>query len=199
MGLFARNSVAITDSSHELLRLITQLQQGEQAALGRLYDLTLAKVYGLVLRIVGTPADAEEVTCDVFHQIWRDASQFDAARGNPSQWIMVIARSRALDRYRQRQQYRHEVHLHDEVNSYSLTEVSDACALLQEFEAGSAVQIAIAALGSVQAELVKLAFFQGLTHQEIAELKQLPLGTVKSHLKRASTVLRKNLSAADLR
>lgn len=198
MGLFAKNNVA-SDNSDELLQLIRRLQRGEQAALGRLYDLTLPKVYGLVLRIVRTPADAEEVTCDVFHEIWRLAKQFDSKRGNPSQWIMVIARSRALDRYRQRQQYRHEVHLNEEVNSYAPTETSDACSLLQEFETGSAVQIAIAALGSVQAELVKLAFFHGLTHQEIAAFKQLPLGTVKSHLKRASTALRKNLAATDLR
>jgi len=192
-----------TESGDELLSLLQRIQRQDQAALGELYDLMLPKVYGLVLRIVTTPADAEEVTCDVFHQLWQRAKQFDCKRGNPSQWIMVIARSRALDRYRERRQLRHEVHLEvhlsESLDAYSLTEPSDASAPLQEFETGSAVHAAMASLSSIQAELVTLAFFQGLTHQEIAEMKQLPLGTVKSHIKRASATLRKTLSAADLK
>lgn len=199
MGIFSTNQLSSADSSTDLLQLLARIRQSDQAALGQLYDVMLPKVYGLVLRIVAAPADAEEVTCDVFHQIWRTAKQFDGKRGNPSQWIMVIARSRALDRYRERRQYRHEVHLPEEVNSYSAVEALDSCSSLQEFEAGSAVQVAISALSPIQSELVKMAFFQGLTHQEIAELKQLPLGTVKSHINRAATALRKTLSATDLR
>lgn len=199
MAFFSKHQIPVSDPFEELPQLIVRIQHGEQAALGRLYDLMLSKVYGLVLRIVATPADAEEVTCDVFHQIWRNAKQFDCKRGNPSQWIMVIARSRALDRYRESRQLRHEVHLPDDLNSYSEEEALSYCPQLVEFERGSAVEVAIALLSPIQSELVKLAFFYGLTHQEIADIKRLPLGTVKSHINRASATLRKTLSAADLK
>ena len=198
MGLFAKNRIGKSDSSDELLQLIERIQLGEQAALGLLYDRILGKVYGLVLRIVGTPSDAEEVTCDVFHQIWRTAKQFDCKRGNPSQWIMVIARSRALDRYRERRQFRHEMHLPEGISSYLASETVEFSST-QEFEAGSAVQVAISNLSPIQSELVKMAFFQGLTHQEIAQIKQMQLGTVKSHINRACAALRKTLSATDLK
>ncbi|MDB6063360.1 MAG: polymerase sigma factor, sigma-70 family protein [Verrucomicrobiaceae bacterium] len=188
-----------TQTGAELLPLLECIQAGDQAALGQLYDLTLSKVYGLVLRIVSAPADAEEVTCDVFHQIWRSAKQFDCNRGNPWQWIMVIARSRALDRYRERRQHRYEVHLPEAITAYSVEQVAESHSPWQEFESGSAVQIAIASLSPIQSELMRMAFFQGLTHQEIAEVKQLPLGTVKSHINRAAATLRKTLSPADLR
>jgi len=198
MGLFAKNRIGKSDSSDELLQLIERIQLGEQAALGLLYDRILGKVYGLVLRIVGTPSDAEEVTCDVFHQIWRTAKQFDCKRGNPSQWIMVIARSRALDRYRERRQFRHEMHLPEGISSYLASETVEFSST-QEFEAGSAVQVAISNLSPIQSELVKMAFFQGLTHQEISKIKQMQLGTVKSHINRACAALRKTLSATDLK
>ena len=199
MRIFANKKNPVAEHSDALAFLMQRIQQQDQAALGELYDLMLPKVYGLVLRIVTTHADAEEVTCDVFHQLWQRAKQFDCKRGNPSQWIMVIARSRALDRYRERRQLRHEVHLPEAVDSYSVAETPDDESAMQEFQAGSAVQTAITSLSPIQSELVMLAFYQGLTHQEISEVKQLPLGTVKSHLNRASAILRKTLSAADLK
>jgi RNA polymerase sigma factor (sigma-70 family) len=199
MGFFRSNRIDATQGSEDLTALLKRMQQGDQAALGRLYDLTLAKVYGLVLRIVADPADAEEITCDVFHQVWRSAKQFDCQRGNPAQWIMVIARSRALDRYRERRHHRHEVHLPEGMDAYSTEVIADSSQLLQEFQSGSAVQMAMMTLSAIQSELVTMAFFQGLTHQEIADIKQLPLGTVKSHLNRAAAALRKTLSVADLR
>jgi RNA polymerase sigma-70 factor (ECF subfamily) len=198
MGVFARKKINTVEVGEDLLPLIKTIQQGEQAALGRLYDLTLSKLYGLVLRIVQNPADAEEVICDVYHQIWRSAKQFDATRGNPTQWIMVIARSRALDCYRERRQHRNEVHLPEGSDSYLAGQHPDSEHLLQEFQSGTAVHQAIGKLSAVQAELVTMAFFQGLTHQEIAEVKQLPLGTVKSHINRAAATLRKNLAATQL-
>lgn len=185
--------------TEELCSLIERVQRNEQAAFGRLYDLTLAKVYGVVTRIVAVPADAEEVTCDVYHQIWRCARQFDCKRGNVLQWITVIARSRALDKVRERRQYCNEVHLPPSIDSYLTSEFIDLESAPDDFEIGSAVHSAIAALNPIQIELVKMAFFQGLTHQEIASLKQLPLGTVKSHLNRAAAALRKALSVSDLK
>jgi RNA polymerase sigma-70 factor (ECF subfamily) len=197
MGIFGKQRI-VPEGGEDLLPLLERIQQGEQAALGRLYDLTLAKVYGLVVRIVVNPADAEEVTCDVYHQVWRCAQQFDCQRGNPAQWLMVIARSRALDKYRERRQQRSEVHLPEHADSYLSSEQIAIECHGAEFATGSAVQRAIDALSPIQAELVKMAFFQELTHQEIAAIKQLPLGTVKSHINRAAAALRKTLSAADL-
>src|SRR4029450_1275997 len=73
---------------------------GDQSALGRLYDQTSPIVYGLVLRIVGDPADAEEVTLDVYTQVWRSAQHFDSRRGTVRAWLVIVARSRAIDRIR---------------------------------------------------------------------------------------------------
>jgi RNA polymerase sigma-70 factor (ECF subfamily) len=195
--LFSKIKAAGQGVEPELAALLGQIQQREESALGRFYDLTVGKVYALTLRITGNAADAEEVTCDVYLQLWRDAERYDRHRGNVSQWIMVIARSRALDRYRERRGRERGLHLGEGEDTYQHESAPIAEQLLQQFQVGSIVHAEIAKLSPVQQRLIGLAFFHGFTHQEIAAQTRLPLGTVKSHIARALALLRKALSDLD--
>jgi RNA polymerase sigma-70 factor (ECF subfamily) len=181
----------------DLAELIQRIRKQQPKALEELYDLTVQRVYGLALRIVAQTADAEEVCCDVYQQIWRTARQFNPRRGNALQWIMVIARSRALDCYRSRHRQRAQVHLSDAPDAYPEEAMPAAELLIEQFESDSAVRAAVATLSPEQQLLIGLAFFQGLSHQQIAERTRMPLGTVKSHIQRGLAALRRTLGAAD--
>jgi RNA polymerase sigma-70 factor (ECF subfamily) len=195
--LFSKIKTAGQGVEPELAALIGQIQLREESALGRFYDLTVAKVYALALRITGNAADAEEVTCDVYLQLWRDAKRYDRRRGNVSQWIMVVARSRALDCYRERRGRERGLHLGEREDSYQHEIAPIAEQLLQQLQVGGVVHAEIAKLSPVQQSLIGLAFFHGLSHQEIAAQTRLPLGTVKSHIARALATLRKALADLD--
>jgi len=196
MGIFFRKGAGTAGSGgQDLVALIEGVAREEQQSLDQLYTLTISRVYALALRIVRNEADAEEVSCDVYQQIWRSARQWNPRRGSPLQWIMVIARSRALDTYRTRRWQRAQVHLDEAVDAYQDQAEPSVQELLEAFESGSEVHAAMARLSAEQARLVSLAFFEGLTHQEIAERTQMPLGTVKSHIQRGLAALRKALAA----
>jgi RNA polymerase sigma-70 factor (ECF subfamily) len=190
-----RQGAADTD---DLAGLLEGVCREEQQSLDQLYSLTISRVYALALRIVRNEADAEEVSCDVYQQIWRTARQWNPRRGNPLQWIMVIARTRALDTWRNRRWQRAQVHLDEAVDAYQDQAEPSVEALLEAFESGSAVHAALSKLSAVQARLVGLAFFEGLTHPEIAERTGMPLGTVKSHIQRGLAALRKALGHSRL-
>jgi RNA polymerase sigma-70 factor (ECF subfamily) len=191
---FRKGSRPAAADSTDLAELIGGVCREEQAALDQLYSLTISRVYALALRIVRNEADAEEVSCDVYQQVWRSARQWNPRRGSPLQWIMVIARTRALDTYRTRRWQRAQVHLDEAVDAYQGQAEPSVQELLEAFEAGSEVHAALSRLSAEQARLVGLAFFEGLTHPEIAERTQLPLGTVKSHIQRGLAALRKALA-----
>lgn len=195
--MFGRKKPEGQGDEPQLATLLREIQSGEQTALGRFYDLTVARVYAMALRVTANPADAEEVTCDVYLQVWRQAKRFDPRRGNASQWIMVIARSRALDRYRERRARERALHLQAVSDPYSNESVPIAEQLLQQFQLGSIVHSELAKLSPIQQRCIGLAFFRGLSHQEIALQTQLPLGTVKSHIARALSALRKALAEPD--
>ncbi|MCV2353067.1 sigma-70 family RNA polymerase sigma factor [Paucibacter sp. B2R-40] len=183
-----------------LARIVHQ----DEAALDSLYRACVGRVYGLALRIVRNPAIAEEVTEDCFWQVWRQAPRFDAQRGSALAWLLTIARSRALDALRARRRV-----LANTVSADALGEAMDALAehsdggcdgghgdphdLLAAVQTNQQLHQALAQLDAVPRQLVALAFFKGLTHEEIASQIDLPLGTVKSHLRRAMLALRKCL------
>jgi RNA polymerase sigma-70 factor, ECF subfamily len=187
-----RRSACMPSGGEHSTALMQQLSSGDTAALGRLYDATVGRVYARALRITGNPADAEEVTCDVYRQVWQNAKQFDPQRGIPLQWLMVIARSRALDCSRKSRAQRQSMHvaasLYENESSPSTDEVLHQC------EMAPILRATLLHLSSVQARVIGLAFFDGLSHREIARVAHMPLGTVKSHLCRALLVLRKALT-----
>jgi RNA polymerase sigma-70 factor, ECF subfamily len=182
----------------ELVVLIERIAVGQQAALNELYDLTVAKLFGLARLILRNSADAEEVVCDTYAQIWESARRFESGRGSALGWMLTICRSRALDMLRQRRSrartadgFEREAEVNDDADETG-PEV-----LLESLQQGTSVQRAMAALTPIRRQLVSLAFLQGLSHQEIVEQTGLPLGTVKSHIRRALTMLREELKIWD--
>ena len=136
---------------------------------------------------------AEEVAEDTFWQIWRQAPRFDAERGSAVAWIMTIARSRALDALRGVDPAECEAEP-GELAGNEASSRDDPLDLLAAMQQGHRLHAALASLDPEPRQLVALAFFRGLSHEEIAAQTQLPLGTVKSHIRRALARLRQALS-----
>lgn len=178
----------------ELAVLLARIAGEDESALAALYDATCRRVHGLVLRILGNPAAAEEVTEDVFFQVWRQALRFDPARGQPLAWILTIARSRALDHLRRQD----PALLHPEPTTLLDAEPRDEADpqnLLVACRNHRLLHAALAALDPLPRQMIALVFFRGLTHEEVAHHAGLPLGTVKSHVRRALLHLRGALAA----
>jgi len=171
-----------------------RIASGDAAALSDLYDLSSRFVYGICLKVLRNAADAEEVTLDVYTQAWRQASRFDADRGEPLAWLLMLARSRAIDRLRSRGGVRR----HEE----DLEQVRDLASPGVDPETGSSlaqrastVRAALAGLPAEQREVIELAYFEGLTHTEIAEKLAQPLGTTKSRIRLALARMRQTLGS----
>ena len=161
----------------------------DEAALGNLYEVMIGRVYGLALRITRNAQTAEEVAEDTFWQIWRQAPRFDPARGTAVAWMLTIARSRALDALRRRD----PAQCTDDAGESEPDLADGPEDLLAATEIGNQLHSALAGLDPLPRQLVALAFFRGLSHEEIAVHTGLPLGTVKSHIRRALGRLRETL------
>ncbi len=179
--------------SLELAVLIGRIARQEEAALVALHDAVLGRVHGLVRRIVRDERCAEEVTEDVFFQVWRQADRYDPARGRPLGWILTIARTRALDSLRRADPAtpHPDPDLLRESWSGQPDEIVD---LLGASREALHLHTAVKSLDPLPRQLLALAFFCGLTHEEIAVRSDLPLGTVKSQIRRALITLRDALS-----
>jgi RNA polymerase sigma-70 factor (ECF subfamily) len=171
---------------------IERAAAGDEQALTDLYDESSALVFSLALRILGNEADAEEVTLEVYTQVWRRAGDFDRGRGSAGAWLTTLARSRAIDRLRAGAMRR--------ASERSLPEAGTLCdpgplpdAAGQAGEQRRFVQAALDALSPEQRELIELAYFSGLTHSELARRLHQPLGTVKTRIRLAMMKLRKLL------
>lgn len=175
---------------------LAAIAQGDEAALAELYDDSSAKVYGLAMRITGNEAAAAEVTGDVYLKIWNCAERYDCTRSKTLTWILMVCRSSALDNLRRRDPA--ESHPDPDLLGAEKEADNDPADLLLAMENSSALHMALAALSPLQRQLVSLAFFKGLTHQEIADHSKLPLGTVKSHLRKALEQLQHFLVKGDL-
>lgn len=177
-----------------LLALIERIIDQDQRAFSEFYEQLVDRVYGLALRITRQVQLAEEVTEDVFWQVWRQAPRFDAERGSVIAWVITIARSRALDTLR-KQDSAVYVEENDEAGFDPLAN-DNPQDLLAAVEAGSLIHTALEQLEPLPRQLVALAFFRGLSHDEIARHMELPLGTVKSHIRRALQSLKQTLAVA---
>lgn len=176
-----------------LIPLFGRLVSGDQSALSELYDKTSRFVYGLALRVLQDPADAEEVTLDVFTQAWRQASRYDSSRGEPLTWLLTLAHSRAIDRLRSRgSTTRREQGLDETFDLKS--ESPDPESLSASAQRARLVKRALSELSIEQREVIELAYFEGLSHAEIAERTGQPLGTAKSRIRLAMGKLREALA-----
>lgn len=182
--------------AEHLAALLLRMRRGDQLALGELYDRTVSRVFALVARIVRNDADAEEVVCDTYRQAWENSVDYSTERGAVLAWLLIIARSRALDLLRRCRARGIEEPLHpdDDLDAYTERECQSMDApqatWVDALSAGSAVRHALEALSVAQRHVLELAFFEDLSHQEIAQRTGWPLGTVKSHLRRGLCALR---------
>lgn len=175
---------------YQLRQLIANIVDRDENALVQLYQQLLQRVYGLALRITRCPQTAEEVTEDTFWQVWRQAPRFDAVRGSAIAWVMTIARSRALDALRRID--RPETDESAIVSEPVSTDTPHD--LLNAVQTGSLLQQALAALEPLPRQLLELAYFRGLSHDEIAQHMDMPLGSVKSLIRRTLLSLRHTLA-----
>ena len=174
--------------------LIARIVEQDQSAFTALFKAFSGRVHSLALRITGNVQLAEEATEDAFFQIWRQAPRFDPDRGTAKTWILTIARSRALDARRSIPPF---VELPDSINAENVGEQNhaDLPDLLSAIDQNDRLHEALESLDFLPRQLIALAFFKGLSHEEIANHAGLPLGTVKSHLRRAIIYLRAALTA----
>ena len=172
--------------------LVSRMANRDESALGQLYDLTVKRLHAFALRIVRDPGLAEEVTEDALFQAWREANRFDVSRGKVITWLMTICRSRALDALR-KVDVAECVEDPDVFRSHETSLMVEPEYLTTQFETGNAVDVALRRLPPNERQAICLAFFRGLTHQEIADHWQMPLGTVKTLMHRAFAQLRTEL------
>jgi RNA polymerase sigma-70 factor (ECF subfamily) len=174
--------------------LVQSIAGGDQLALHALYERAHRPVFTLIMRITANQETAEELTIDVFHDVWRRASRYDAANGTVLGWIMNQARSRAIDRLRfeSRKKRRHGTDMQP-----LAAVAADPRDVLQRREQGESLGAALAALTPDERQAIETTFFGGLTHAEAAERLNQPLGTIKTRIRSGLHKLRDMLTAEE--
>ncbi|MGZ8271061.1 MAG: sigma-70 family RNA polymerase sigma factor [Methylophilus sp.] len=164
----------------------------DEQSLNQFYDLTITKVYGLALKITRKHDLAEETVVDTYMQAWLEVAKLNHKRGSPMAWLMMICRSRAIDILRtvkSEDSYDELTEtLNDRSNHHSSLDI------LLVIESDSEVKTAISGLNPLQRQLISLVFFKGYTHEQIAAQMDMPLGTIKTNIRRAQTKLMNILS-----
>jgi RNA polymerase sigma-70 factor (ECF subfamily) len=177
--------------SRTLEALLVATASGDRGAFSDLYDQTASRVFGLVRRLLVDASQAEEVTQDVFLEIWQTSARFDPARGNAVAWLLTLAHRRAVDRVRA-SQAAHDRDLRIGVRDLDVPvdEVAEAAEVRIEHER---VSHAFAELSDVQRECLTLAYYEGCSQSEISVRLDVPLGTVKTRLRDGMIRLREVL------
>jgi RNA polymerase sigma-70 factor (ECF subfamily) len=165
----------------DLAQLLRMSGRGDEDAFAQLYDATSARAYGLAVRVVRDPSQAEEVAQEAFLEIWRTASRFDAGKGSAVSWILTLVHRKAVDRVRSAEaSNRRDTSYHQ--GSQSVEHDSTAEAAQASMEARR-VRQAMESLTQVQREALELAYFKGYTHTEVAAMLDLPVGTAKTRIR----------------
>lgn len=185
-----RHATSIIDPA-----LLARIVKGDQQAFSQLYDHSNTLLYTLALRILGDREEATELLQDVYLEVWRKVARYDVGRGTPVAWLVTLTRSRALDRLRartaRRQQYK------DQLDGEAAARVPDVGPSPLETQADQELRAlvgqAIGALPAAQQQAIELAYYEGLSHTEIATKLNQPLGTVKTRIKLGMAKLRDTL------
>ena len=186
----AQESAAPDSIPDHLASLIEDMRAGNERALEALYEATVGKLYALACAILRHNDDAEDVVCATYAQAWENAAQFDRAKGSAMAWLLMMCRSRALDLLRRKRAL--QTLADDQLQSPD-ADAAGADDLITLMERRTRVHEALSQLTAERRLLVSLAFLRDLTHNQIAEVTGMPLGTVKSHLRRAFAQLREHL------
>jgi RNA polymerase sigma-70 factor (ECF subfamily) len=169
----------VVRGSESSAALLAAIAAGDRDAFSRFYDLTAPMAFGLIRRVLRDPEAAAEVLQEVFWQVWQDASRYDPARGTPEAWLVMRAKTRAIDRLRSiRRRDRTFVAPVDESVAQRREDQAPNPAVVAEDR--GLIQTALAQLPEAQRRVIELAFFEGLTQSEIAARLGEPLGTVKT-------------------
>ena len=190
--LYAEESRARIPES-EWVGLVQAIAAGDQSALQALFERSHRIVFTLIMRIIDNRETAEELTLDVFHDVWRRAPQYDAANGPVLGWIMNQARSRAIDRLRYEQR-RKRVNPHPN-DPAATVHANESGEVLEREEKQMRIRQAVATLSLQEREIIEAAYFSDLTYVEVASRFNQPLGTVKTRIRSGLRKLRQQLAA----
>src|SRR5437762_5732850 len=188
--LYAKSKAPVPEQ--DWATLVRSMAAGDQLALHTLYEMAHRMVFTLIMRITANRETAEELTIDVFHDIWRRASRYDAANGTVLGWIMNQARSRAIDRLRF--ESRQKRNLCDDMQPM-VEAAADPPDVIELREQGEALRGALVALTPGERQAIEMTFFAGLTHAEAAARLDQPLGTIKTRIRSGLHKLRHALTA----
>lgn len=178
--------------------LMLRVAAREEEAFERLYDRYSRVLFSMILRIVGSRSEAEEILQEAFWQIWEKATHYEASLGSPFCWCVTVARRKAIDRLRANSRHLKRIEkAHAQKVEADFEEVA-ARGKLEMTESAQSVHDALGGLSSEQRVAIQLAFFDGLTHNEIAKALQSPVGTVKARIRRGLTKLKKLLGTRAL-
>jgi RNA polymerase sigma-70 factor (ECF subfamily) len=188
--LYASSKAPVTEQ--EWATLVRSIAAGDQLALHALYERAHRIVFTLVMRITSNREAAEELTIDIFHDVWRSASRYDAANGTVLGWIMNQARSRAIDRLRFESRKKRS---HSGEAQPSAELVADPHDVLELRQQAESLRVALSALTPDERQAIETTFFVGLTHAEAAARLNQPLGTIKTRIRSGLHKLRDALGA----
>lgn len=165
----------------ELAELLQRSSRGDEAAFAQVYDATSSRAYGLALRVVRNPAQAEEVVQEAFLDAWRSSSRYEPSRGSALGWLLTIVHRKAVDRVRSAEAAsQRDATYHRETQQVEHDQTAESAHASLEAQR---VRGAVATLTAVQREAVELAFFGGYTHTEVATMLDVPVGTAKTRIR----------------
>jgi RNA polymerase sigma-70 factor (ECF subfamily) len=177
-------------------KLLARVVKGDHQAFSQLYDQSSTLLYTMALRILGNRDEAAELLQDVYLEVWRKVSRYDVGRGTPVAWLVTLTRSRAIDRLRSRAS-RGQQKSTDSLDGTSAAQVQDHGPSPFDAQADQEIRMlvggAMASLPQAQQQALELAYYEGLSHAEIAARLNQPLGTVKTRIKLGMSKLRESL------
>ena len=179
-----------SDKEIEWKNLISEIAAGSESALKSLYNDTISIVYALVSRIVSNKDEADEVALDVYKYVWDKASDYDPTRSSPSTWLIMIARSRAIDKIRQRSS---RIRFESTIENDVVNNKPDSEDSFMAVEKRKLVQEALLQLSPKQRRVIELAYFYQLSQSEISNMLDMPIGSVKSTIRLAMVKLKESL------
>ncbi len=184
---------ATTQAREQLKKAMQRLADGDRAALEEIYQATSAKLFGICYRILGDRKEAEDALQDVYINLWQRADRYDPARASPISWLATFARNRAVDRLRTGKVQRNAVPVEEAAPVPDAAPLADA--MLIDAERSARIHSCIETLDTNQRTAIRTAFFEGQTYAELAEANDVPLGTMKSWVRRGLAKLKTCLEA----
>jgi RNA polymerase sigma-70 factor (ECF subfamily) len=176
----------------EEVELIRKIGEGDRASFAEFYDKFGGVIYATAMRVLNDPRDAEDVAQEVFVMIWEKAKMYDPSRGKPLTWAVTMTRNKSIDRLRSLQRrFRLRDELEQETSASDFTTERAPVDDVEIQERGEILRSAVMKLSKEQREVIEMAYFSGLTQNEIADRLEEPLGTVKARIRRGMIKLRR--------